>query len=116
MRFTGYHIEMRCEEGHYIKNVGRQEEYPMLRQYDNITDLTGFETETISTNNVINLNQHNLQETISGDMFMKKAAKNKMAKSQYAKRQSDKPAYSPAIKTGTTGDKDYSILDNLEVY
>ena len=116
MRFTGYHIELRCMEGHYVKNVGREKEYPKLCQFENVIDNTGIASEVAKYKNVIDLNKRNLEDTISGDLLLQKDAERKFKKSNYRLPQDNTANQSKQVKTGTTNNIDYSILNDLEVY
>ena len=115
MRFTGYHIELRCENGHYVKNVGRKTDYPILRQYENVVDATGFDVDITDNNsNVINLNQHNLKDTISGDLLLQKDAREKVEQYEYKNKSTNyKKEYK---KTGTTDNPDAHLFDNIAIY
>ena len=115
MRWTGYHIELRCMEGHYNTNVAIKKDYPILRQYEDIDDRTGLNKEMYKDTNILDMQAHNLEDTVNGDL-MKRRSQREYEKSDMHKSNRRTQNYQQQYAKTGTDNTHLNLLSNLEIY
>ena len=114
MMWDGIHIELRCMDGHYQKNLSRKNEYPIMLQYEDVEDRTGLNDNKYESTSIVDLQAHNLESTANGYLLKEKERLEVKQQSKYGNKNKTYN-YKQYKKTGTY-DTTYNVSKNLKIY